>query len=317
MAATNLAEGSTNPKVLVDYLRSFSGPEKRILGLDEINEKLLVQEAITLSKIQARITGDILQMEKTTPFGAAINDFFKDPAQIESNAKSMLDIIYKSDGISTMRTGRPGPQLLNARKGVFDHIFSKESGVIKDVTKNSAYGEVGDFTIDPKVLVDKVTLIENNPSLKKLVGEENLEIIKGITNYAQVIQSTGTDAGSALSGAQLIANLYTLDPAKFIFTVGRLSAQKRMGKLLSNPRLADLMLRKIKQAEVGDDGIIREMLQLDGYLGTVLATAYLEAGRSDGLLDQSFELFGGGDSINGITNSNFKSNIPDIRTMLK
>ena len=317
MAATNLAEGSTNPKVLVDYLRSFSGPEKRILGLDEINEKLLVQEAITLSKIQARITGDVLQMEKTTPFGAAINDFFKDPAQIESNAKSMLDIIYKSDGISTMRTGRPGPQLLNARKGVFDHIFSKESGVIKDVTKNSAYGEVGDFTIDPKVLVDKVTLIENNPSLKKLVGEENLEIIKGITNYAQVIQSTGTDAGSALSGAQLIANLYTLDPAKFIFTVGRLSAQKRMGKLLSNPRLADLMLRKIKQAEVGDDGIIREMLQLDGYLGTVLATAYLEAGRSDGLLDQSFELFGGGDSINGITNSNFKSNIPDIRTMLK
>ena len=301
MAATNLAEGSTNPKVLVDYLNSFSGAEKRILGLDEINEKLLVKEAITLSKIQARLTGDVLQMEKTTPFGAAIDDLFKDPAQIESNTKSILDIIYKSDGISTMRTGKPGPQLLNARRGVFDHIFSETSGVLKKVTQNSAYGEVGDFTVDPKILVDKIMLIEKNPSLKKLMGEKNLEMLKGIANYSQVIQSTGTDAGSALSGAQLIANLYTLDPAKFIFTLGRLSAQKRMGRLLSNPKLADLMMRRIKQAEVGDDGIIREMLQADGYLGTVLATFYLEndiglPGQRD-LSDQSKDLFGPGTNI--------------------
>jgi hypothetical protein len=317
LAADNLVEASNNPRAIADYLGSFSAYEKELLGLTAVNEKLLMKEAITIAKIQARLPGELILKEKTTPFSSAINDLFKDPSNIESNAKSLLDIIYKSDGISTMKKGKPGPQLLNVRKGMFDHIFSETSGVLKPITKNSAYGEVGDFTIDPKVLLDKVTEIEKNPSLKKIMGDENLELLKGITNYAQVIQSTGTDAGSALSGAQLIANLYTLDPAKFIFTVGRLSAQKRMGKILSNPRLADLMLRKIKQAEVGDDGIIREMLQLDGYLGTVLATAYLETDRSDGLLDQSFELFGGGDSINGITNSNFKSDIPDIRTMLK
>ena len=74
-----------------------------------------------------------------------------------------------------------------------------------------------------------------------------------------------------------------------------------MGRLLSNPKLADLMMRRIKQAEVGDDGIIREMLQADGYLGTVLATFYLEndiglPGQRD-LSDQSKDLFGPGTNI--------------------
>ena len=69
-----------------------------------------------------------------------------------------------------MRTGKPGPQLLNARRGVFDHIFSETSGVLKKVTQNSAYGEVGDLTVDPKVLLEKVTEIENNPSLKKIMA---------------------------------------------------------------------------------------------------------------------------------------------------
>ena len=313
LAATNVVEASGNPRAISDYLGSYSGREKELLGLSEVNEKLLIKEAIALGKIQSRLPGELMLKEKTTPFSAAVVDLFNDPSNLESNAKSMLDIVYKSDGIGTMKKGKPGPQLLNLRQGIFDHIFSETSGVIKKVTKNSAYGEVNDKTVEPELLVNIINQIETTPSLKKIMGEENLTMLKGIGNYAQVIQSTGTDAGSALSGAQLIANLYTLDPAKFLFTVGRLGAQKRMGKVLSNPRLADLMLRRIKRAEVGDDGVIREMLQADGYIGAVLADFYLEGDTLNNALDQTFKLLGSNEDN---TSNNFSSGTLNLRSIM-
>ena len=35
-------------------------------------------------------------------------------------------------------------------RGLIDYVFSQGSGVVVPVSKNGAYGEVGDYTIDSK-----------------------------------------------------------------------------------------------------------------------------------------------------------------------
>ena len=57
--------------------------------------------------------------------------------------------------------------------------------------------------------MELIRLIKENKTLKGFFDNDTLKIMDGIHNYAQVIQATG-QTGSALSGAQLISNLYTL-----------------------------------------------------------------------------------------------------------
>ena len=134
-------------------------------------------------------------------------------------------------------------------------------------------------------------LIKENKTLKGFFDNDTLKIMDGIQNYAQVIQATGADAGSALSGAQLISNLYTLDPAKFIGVVSRLGAQKLFSKILVKETLADAVLGKLKIAESGKDSLIKNMISTEGYIGAAMADAVLEMYRTDEML-QSQELFG-------------------------
>ena len=80
---------------------------------------------------------------------------------------------------------------------MIDYVFSVGSGVIVPVSKNSAYGEVGDFTVDPKKMGELIRLIKENKTLNGFFDKNTLEIMDGIQNYSQVIQATGADAGSA------------------------------------------------------------------------------------------------------------------------
>ena len=135
-----------------------------------------------------------------------------------------------------------------------------------------------------------IRLIKENKTLNGFFDKNTLEIMDGIQNYSQVIQATGADAGSALSGAQLISNVYTLDPAKFISVVTRLGAQKMFSKVLVKESLADALVGQLKIAKSGKDTVIANMISTKGYIGAALADAYLELIRS-GESSQSEELF--------------------------
>jgi len=133
-------------------------------------------------------------------------------------------------------------------------------------------------------------MTKENKTLKGFFDKDTLEIMDGIQNYSQVIQATGADAGSALSGAQLISNVYTLDPAKFISVMTRLGAQKLFSKVLVKESLADALVGQLKIAKSGKDTVIANMISTKGYIGAALADAYLESVRS-GESSQSEELF--------------------------
>ena len=54
--------------------------------------------------------------------------------------------------------------------------------------------------------------------------------------------TAGTDAGAALSGAQLISNLYTFDPRKFISAITRIAAQRRVAQFIASGTMAERAL---------------------------------------------------------------------------
>ena len=79
---------------------------------------------------------------------------------------------------------------------------------------------------------------------------------------------------------------------KFISVVGRLGAQKLFSKTLVREGLGDALLGQIKIAESGSESAIRNMISTKGYIGSTLASAYLESKRTEDVYGQSEELFG-------------------------
>ena len=284
IATTDLSEKGSITAV-GEYLDSFSRKELELLGISDIDEKLLRREASEVVRLENTLAREIAERPDTTQLGVAIGEIFADPVDIEGAAKSLLQVARR-EGIQNQ-----GQAIENIKRGLIDYVFSEGSGVVVPVSKNSAYGEVGDYTIDSKKMGELIRLIKENKTLKGFFDNDTLKIMDGIQNYAQVIQATGADAGSALSGAQLISNLYTLDPAKFIGVVSRLGAQKLFSKILVKETLADAVLGKLKIAESGKDSLIKNMISTEGYIGAAMADAVLEMYRTDEMV-QSQELFG-------------------------
>ena len=267
-----------------EYLDSYSPKELKLLGISEIDEKILRREASEIVRLEETLAKKTAERPDTTRLGIAIGEIFLDPVDIEGAARSLLSVAQR-EGIQNQ-----GQAVENIKRGLIDYVFSQDSGVIVPVSKNSAYGEVGDFTVDPKKMGELIRLIKENKTLKGFFDKDTLEIMDGIQNYSQVIQATGADAGSALSGAQLISNVYTLDPAKFISVMTRLGAQKLFSKVLVKESLADALVGQLKIAKSGKDTVIANMISTKGYIGAALADAYLESIRS-GESSQSEELF--------------------------
>ena len=283
------------PLTAVDeYLNSYSPAELRLLGMSEVNEQMVRKEASEIARLEDTLGKEIAAKADTTRLGVAIGDIFNNPADIETGARSLLTIATRTgvDKPAKMAANDIKAAKENIKRGLIDYIFSLEGKAVLPITKNSAYGEVGDYTVDPKRLGELVNYVKDNKTLKSFFDKETLRVLDGITNYAQVIQATGADAGSALSGAQLVSNLYTLDPMKFIGVVGRLGAQKLFSKTLVREGLADALLGQLKIAESGSDSAIRNMISTKGYIGSTLASAYLEYKRTEDIYGQSENLFG-------------------------
>jgi len=149
---------------------------------------------------------------------------------------TMMDVIGK------LPKGQQKTEIANVRAGLLDYVFSKQSGVFQEVTqKQSAYSQIGDTIIMPNKLDEVIIKLDGAGVFQKILTAEDKKLLNGMKNYVGVIQNAGTDAGSALAGAQIIGNMFTLDPGKFISGMARLSAQGRIAKLFANKAFSDAM----------------------------------------------------------------------------
>ena len=219
------------------YIESYSPREIKSLGIDKAS---VFKDLDMIAKLEST------DMATTLALGSRIKN---------TELKSVFDKIVETKDLDLTKTfdtmmdvigklpkGQQKTEIANLRAGLLDFVFSKQSGVFKEVTeKQSAYSQIGDTVIIPSKLDEIITKLDSAGGFTKILTAEDKKLLNGMKNYVGVIQNAGTDAGSALAGAQIIGNMFTLDPGKFISGMARLSAQGRIAKLFANKAFSDAM----------------------------------------------------------------------------
>ena len=236
--------GVTKIQTAVDvkkYIESFTTRELTNLGITSKIKKELLKDIDAIAKMESRdlpekfaLGNRIKNTELKTIFDSVVSK--SDDLGLTQDVDAIINIL------SRLPKGQQKTAKENIRAGFIDFIFSTQSGVFKKVNENSAYSQVGDMIIDATAL-DKILTRFNTANMfdGRILTSKDKEIFEGIRNYVAVIKTSGADAGSALAGAQIIGNMFTLDPKKFISGMARLSAQARIAKLFASKQFSDAM----------------------------------------------------------------------------
>ena len=262
----------SSPTALRDYLFGgsgefrFSDEELELLGFDRAAKEQAIRDADQLAELAS---GDFVAVvgkdaAASSPFLLRFKDAFSNPTKVNDNLKKLIDV-------STSEVAGAGG-MENLRKGFFDYLVSTQSGVLKRVESNTPYQNVGDFVIDSAKLGELLDLaVEGAPELARILSKEDMAVLKMLQGYTATLNRAGADAGSALAGAQIIGELFTVDPKKFASGLARLAAQQRISKIFSNDKVVDAAVG-LGAKEVGGMGsTIKTYFSGYGALGAIIA----------------------------------------------
>lgn len=281
----------TNLSAVRSFLDNFSDTERERLGFTPkmVDERLA--EADFLAEMAsgnfATMTGKY--SPASTKFMRVFSNAFAEGADTNNELFKLIQVV---DADTAAAGG-----MENLRKGFFDYLVSTESGVLKEVTKNTATTRVGtrgnpNYEIDASKLAELLTKMnESMPELRKILTDEDVDMLEGLSVYVSTISRGGADAGSALSGAQIIGELFTVDPAKFGRGLARLGAQKRMSQILTNPQLVNTLVGLGQSTKTGGfTDTVRTYFMGKGAVGAIIAD--LATTPPDEISRQTEELMG-------------------------
>ena len=239
---TGAAE-TTSPTSLVEFFSKYSDDELLTLGVDAARKQDLIDQANQLAKLASNDYPKIVGKgtPASSPFSSRIHAAFKSDDPNAGMAK-LIDVV-------TAETADAGGRE-NLRKGLFDYIISPESGVVKEITKNTPFERIGsptapNYKIDSDKFSEILEKIETTmPELKRVLTPDDLDVLNQLKIYVQTVARAGADAGNALSGAQIVGEFFTVDPLKLGRGLARLSANNKVSSLLTNPKFVDIALGK-------------------------------------------------------------------------
>ena len=268
-----------------DYLNSFTKEERLALGIDDETFKRIDKDLIILERLE-----DTKFLEKSAVRSNAqigMDDMFQktlkdtDVIDVAQNFKNLL------------LNAKTKKDKDNLRSGLLNYIISPKSGVLKEIKKNSPYGEVGDLEVDVDKFGELVQLLKqgnafgkNKDDVSTILTFDDMEMLDALVEYTRTTASSGADAGSALAGAQIIGNLFTLDPGKFVDGLARLHAQGRVARLFTNKKFVQAVTGTGKPLSKAEK--LRQMFFGKGALGNIIASFSLTTAQS--LDDQTEEV---------------------------
>ena len=273
---TDAADITDVPSV-IKYLDSFEPRQLRALGIDEATEAQIRNDATYVANVlKTGITKTVIDL----PAGQAkVADIFErvlkgDSADINMQLNELMMPIRR------MGADEAAQAKLDMRAGLLNHIFSVDKGILKSITSNSAYGEVGQLVVDAEKFTKLMTQLKrakifNGPNA--ILTEQDEKVLDAMVEYAGVINRQGADAGSALAGAQIIGEMFTLDPAKFIAGVGRLASQGRISRLFTNDDFVEAVTRT--SAPMSTEEKLKLMFMGKTALGSIAARVAMDEGR--------------------------------------
>lgn len=273
---TDAADVTDIPSV-IKYLDSFEPKQLRALGIDEATEAQIRNDATYVANVlKTGITKTIIDL----PAGQAkVADIFErvlkgDSADVNMQLNELMMPIRR------MGVDEAAQAKLEMRAGLLNHMFSVDKGILKSITSNSAYGEVGQVVVDADKFTKLMTQLKRAKIFdgpNAILTEQDEKVLNAMVEYAGVINRQGADAGSALAGAQIIGEMFTLDPAKFIGGVGRLASQGRISRLFTNDDFVQAVTRTAAPMSTAEK--LKLMFTGKTALGSLIARIAMDSGR--------------------------------------
>ena len=275
---TDAADVTDIPSV-IKYLDSFETKQLRALGIDEATEATIRNDATYVANVlKTGITQTIVDL----PAGQAkVADIFEkvlkgDSADVNMQLNELMMPIRR------MGKDEAAQATLEMRAGLLNHIFSVDKGIIKTVTSNSAYGEAGQLVVDADKFYKLMTQLKRAKIFdgpNAILSAQDEKVLDAMVEYAGVINRQGGDVGSALAGAQIIGEMFTLDPAKFLSGVGRLASQGRIARLFTNDEFVQAATRT--SAPMSPQEKLKLMFFGKTAFGSLVARVAMEDGREN------------------------------------
>lgn len=225
----------TQPSDVIDFLDSFDPKQLELLGIDRGMQDQIREDAREAAQLQV---AGMLKEVSEAPDNAQIADLFElalsgNSLDVNKRINELMGVVKKAaDPDEALRRKQ------QLRAGLLNHIFSVDKGIFDPVVSNSAFAEVGQTTLNVK----KFATVMNQLKRAKVFGDGDANlltkddeiVLDAMLEYAGVINRQGADAGSALAGAQIIGELFTLDPFKFVSGIARLASQRRLSALFAD-----------------------------------------------------------------------------------
>lgn len=227
----------SSPSALNDFLKGFSNVERELLGYPPAKIDEAVAEAAQLARLGAddfvAVVGETAA--KSSPFYKRFSAAFANKDNINENLEKLISVA----SAETASTG----SMENLRKGFFDYLISEDSGVLIFNNKNTPFQDANTYDINPTRLVEIINLAqEGAPQLQRILTPEDFAVLDMLSTYTMTINKQAADAGTALSGAQLISNIFTTDPQKFVGALARMAAQQRVSKIFTSEAVVEKAL---------------------------------------------------------------------------
>ena len=291
----------TQPGDVVKFLDSFGETQLRILGIDDAMQAQIRNDASMVARLQQ---GGLYEKTLMMPSNAKMADVFESIFSGKSDdiaiALNRLTAPIRRAGIGTDEAKRLKNEL---RGGLLNYIISVDKGIFKQIDSPSPFGDVGQLTIDVPKFQKLVQQLKHSGVFKEggILTQRDEIMLDALVEYSAVINNRGADAGSALAGAQIIGEMFTIDPHKFISGLARLGSQARIAQLFANDQFVKAVTGTGKPMSTAEK--LRTMFAGKGAFGSIIADVAMEqmgiresdAEQTDRMLQDS-----GGDAVGSI-----------------
>jgi len=247
-----------SPSFVVEFFNSMDANQKALLGIDKNIEAYFKQTAEDFEFIFNKKLMDILKEKGPNVNSNELFNQVFDSAEIDTNISrligriaqenkvpSNLKDISKSNRVAASPFEQSGEAEQKIRTGLLNYLFdpNSPSGVFAKAKANTALFDAGNIYIDMDRFVPLMDKIRASRELSTILTPMDKEFLDIIENIGYAMQGAGkADAGTALAGAQIIGELFTIDGRKLLGGLGRLAAQDRLSKLFTNDRLINFLI---------------------------------------------------------------------------
>jgi|TARA_A100001515_G_scaffold67888_1_gene54029 hypothetical protein len=270
----NIGIRKTDPKnetAFVTFFDKIDDDVLELLGLTKDKQKYFLETAEDYANMFddnfMNALKDAVPEQQTYDF---IDQMFKG-----NNFDTQLRrLIYpQEDLLPTSLVGAQGVVKKKIRDAIFQYMFDPRgnAGALRRQSRNTAYFDANEHYIDIEALSNIVDKIQTSKVLREqeIFSESDMKFLKGVKNLGMALEgSTKTDAGIALSGAQIFSDVVEVwNLYKFFGAMARIATQNRISNVLADPKTVNFI------AGINENkpkGFLRRAFLGRGALGDIL-----------------------------------------------